>query len=1069
MTSISRASVLQSSRSVGVVKSGPALYDHGMGEITVFISYSHKDEEWKEKLVPHLQALEHAGIGMHVWHDRKIDGGDKWYPEIQEAMTNAAAAILLISSDFLASRFCVQEEVPALLKRQENEGMLLIPVLLRACPWKAHRWLKDRQMLPRDGKCVAIDFAGHHADAVFAAVAEQVLSHFEQLANRSAATLVVPVPVQRLAALRTVAVDPSIIPPAPVVPWPALSTECIDLTRLPETGSALFGRDEELALLDQAWASPEQASTAPVRVLAFTAHGGVGKSTLVNHWLAEMARDHCRGATRVFGWSFYSQGVREETAGADTFIDAALRFFGDADPTAGSPWDKGERLARFVGNQRALLVLDGLEPLQSAHAFERGKLRDPALESLLRGLARQSAGLCLITTREPLTDLATRPGVATRDLDQIDPQAGRALLRTARVVGTDAELEGLAGRFGPHALAVSLLGVYLREQPGHGIGPARALEQLPGKEPIDRVLAGIELWLGDGPEREALRLLGIFDRPADAGCLRALRVAPAIPGLTDRLVGLGEAEWDHVLVRLEKLRLLNLQQGRSSQRTVVDAHPLIREHFAELLKVGDAWRAAHRRLFEHLCAATKDKPQPTLEDLQPLYQAVAHGCQTGMQQEACDDVYRDRILRGKDQYSTKKLGAFGADLGAVACFFEAPWNRLSPALTEPAQAWLLNEAAIRLRALGRLTEALEPMRAVLERDVKQESWKEAAISASNLSELELTLGEVAGAMRDAEQSVTYADRSRDADWPRLSRTTHADALHQAGRRSEAQARFHEAEAMQAKRHTEYRLLYSLQGFRYCDLLLAAAERAAWQCILGSAGFQPAVSGIVPEKTQRAVTDKALSSREEATSNAAQEARRSGQDVLAPEIQSCRAVSQRAARTLQWAEENNLSLLTIALDHLTLGRAALYEAILEGSSLAPCHASLQHAVDGLRRAGQQDDLPRGLLTRAWLRSLTGARTGPDSAQSDLDEAWEIAERGPMPLFLADIHLHRARLFGGLTSAREGAKYPWGSPAADLAAARQLIEKHGYWRRKEELEDAEAAAKTWVRDTDPIRLT
>jgi hypothetical protein len=59
---------------------------------------------------------------------------------------------------------------------------------------------------------------------------------------------------------------------------------------------------------------------------------------------------------------------------------------------------------------------------------------------------------------------------------------------------------------------------------------------------------------------------------------------------------------------------------------------------------------------------------------------------------------------------------------------------------------------------------------------------------------------------------------------------------------------------------------------------------------------------------------------------------------------------------------------------------------------------------------QDFLPCGLPTRAWLRSLTGARTGPESAQSDLDEAWEIAERGPMPLFLADIHLHRARLFG-----------------------------------------------------------
>ena len=109
--------------------------------------------------------------------------------------------------------------------------------------------------------------------------------------------------------------------------------------------------------------------------------------------------------------------------------------------------------------------------------------------------------------------------------------------------------------------------------------------------------------------------------------------------------------------------------------------------------------------------------------------------------------------------------------------------------------------------------------------------------------------------------------------------------------------------------------------------------------------------------------------------------------------------------------------------------------------------------GLRRAGVQD-CPLGLLTRAWLRFLTGARTGRDSAQSDLNEAFEIAERGPMPLFMADIHLHRARLFG--LSKDRPASYPWTSPQDNLAEARRLIEKHGYWRRKEELEDAEPAA-------------
>ena len=95
------------------------------------------------------------------------------------------------------------------------------------------------------------------------------------------------------------------------------------------------------------------------------------------------------------------------------------------------------------------------------------------------------------------------------------------------------------------------------------------------------------------------------------------------------------------------------------------------------------------------------------------------------------------------------------------------------------------------------------------------------------------------------------------------------------------------------------------------------------------------------------------------------------------------------------------------------------------------------------------IPLGLLTRAWLRFLTGTRTGPESAQEDLDEAREIAERGSMKLLLADIHLHRARFFF-----RE-AKYPWESAATDLAAAEKLINDCGYHRRAEELSDAKTA--------------
>ena len=333
---------------------------------------------------------------------------------------------------------------------------------------------------------------------------------------------------------------------------------------------------------------------------------------------------------------------------------------------------------------------------------------------------------------------------------------------------------------------------------------------------------------------------------------------------------------------------------------------------------------------------------------------------------------------------------------------------------------MLNEAAVRLSGLGRLTEAVEPMHASREMCIRLKDWKEAAIRAHNLSETRLSLGEVSEAERDAEQSVTYADRSRAPDaWmeQRDARTTLADVLHQAGRRTEANRYFRKAEQMEANRRTSP-LLYSLNGFRYCDLRLEAPERAAWRDALGGDG--PA----------RTIGENAL---------------------IANCLESCRDVSRRAEQTLDSSVSVwRLRPLSIALDHLTLGRAALYEAILGGSSLATCHASLESAVPGLRLAGQKDYLCRGLLTRAWLRVLQGDVAG---AKSDLDEAWEIAERGPMRLHMADIHLYRARLFHAVTP------YPWGSARADLAAARELIERCGYWRRKEELEDAEAAAKNW----------
>ena len=808
------------------------------------------------------------------------------------------------------------------------------------------------------------------------------------------------------------------------------STTHVTPTRLRHTAERLIGRDEDLSRLDAAWNDPHK------NVVIVRAFGGMGKTSLVATWMAELALKNWRGAARVFDWSFYSQGTREQSAAsADTFIAEALRAFGDPDPTLGSPWDRGARLASLVSESRCLLVLDGLEPLQHPPGPMEGQLKDSALSALLKGLAAQNGGLCVVTTREKVDDIKQYYGRTADDvpLTRLTDLAGAALLHYAGarragakpIAPDDKELRAASLEVRGHGLTLQLLGRYLRLVEDGDIRKRDTVRLADADEQYQndatrpyghafKAMEAYEKWFAGEGEKglrqlAILRLLGLFDRPASKNCLDALRAAPVIAGLTEALVGLDPREWKLALSRLEEINLLAVQDDGS-----VDCHPLLREYFATQLRrhEPEAWRAAHRRLYEHLSATTKEGDQPTLEDLQPLYQAVAHGCQAGLQQEACHKVYHDRIQRRDEYYGWKKLAALGSDLGAVACFFETPWSRVSPALREPAQAWLLSEAAFRLRALGRLTEALDPMRAALEMALKQEDSRNAAQAANNVSELELTLGEVAGAVGDAEQSVSHADRSGDAFKRLDTRSALGDARHQAGRRAEAEARFREAEQMQAEDQPAYPLLYSLPGFRYCDLLLWKTERAAWQ--------MTCCGGLRPPDASNA------------------------------HRATLKAVAKRAAQTLTWEEGMpSAPLLDFAVHHLTLGRAALYAAILEGSSLDPCHSPLQHAVDGLRRAGTQDHLPRGLLTRAWLRFLTGPRTGPESAQGDLDEAWEIAERGPMRLHMTDIHLHRARLFF-----RE-AWYPWGSPTTDLAAARELIQKCGYGRRREELEDAERA--------------
>ncbi len=121
--------------------------------LKVFVSYSHKDEEFKEELITMLAGLQRHGI-VDAWQDRRIEAGDEWSKSIQDAMNDCDLALLLVSADYLASRFIQEEEQPKLLQLRGEMQLRVIPIIVRPCPWQSEPVLKDLQALPRDNKAI---------------------------------------------------------------------------------------------------------------------------------------------------------------------------------------------------------------------------------------------------------------------------------------------------------------------------------------------------------------------------------------------------------------------------------------------------------------------------------------------------------------------------------------------------------------------------------------------------------------------------------------------------------------------------------------------------------------------------------------------------------------------------------------------------------------------------------------------------------------------------------------------------------------------------------------------------
>ena len=188
----------------------------------------------------------------------------------------------------------------------------------------------------------------------------------------------------------------------------------------------LFGRDKELAKLN------DLLDDSKTHIVAIVGPGGIGKSALVRVWRENLDLSDTENEIAYFDWCFRDQVNRGYEADAATaFVNEALAWFGDDRQRVELPGESGARLAKRVveAGKRTILILDNIESLQWSAGPRQGEFRDNDLEFFLIGLKdRRFAGLCVITTQQPLTNLKNRGHVKEIKLEKLSPPAGTKLL-----------------------------------------------------------------------------------------------------------------------------------------------------------------------------------------------------------------------------------------------------------------------------------------------------------------------------------------------------------------------------------------------------------------------------------------------------------------------------------------------------------------------------------------------------------------------------------------------------------------------------------------------------------------
>jgi len=595
--------------------------------------------------------------------------------------------------------------------------------------------------------------------------------------------------------------------PSKMEPLTFPSQPCLHNQTPPEPN--FVGREKMLETITDWYTNPE------VRVGALIGLGGVGKSAIVRNRYDSLESNAIK-PDGIFWWGFYRNAYLEQ------FLNALLRYVsqGQIEPeTIKCTWEKTDRIKEYNHQGTYLIILDGLEQMQkSASGDEFGKMIHRECTELLHYFADVPKGLCLITTRYPLKDLEDWHKRSYKNLPLIDLSIPDSLLMLRRrgVNGSEEDMTEVIKRYKGHALSLTSVAGYLTRYYDGDIKQAPEVEFVLGdKGRFKNVNKLLRKYAEKMSEAEPI-FLYIFSlfrtEVTEKDFAGVFRHEIEDTKFNEELVKMSELDFKDLRKGLVDWRLISYDETKKSYTT----HPLIKGYcesdFDEKNK-----KLCHKRIYQYFGEYAHEQPE-TLDEVQPLFEQVYHGCAAGFYDEALD-VYWEKINRRSEYFITKKLGAWETNLSLAKTFFpEADLSQTPLVSKKSAKSDLLNDAGLALHNTGRPKEAEEPFLTAIQMKIEAKDWKNTSAGYRNLVDLQFRTGELESGLESAERAHDAAEKAKFDQYTVYSKAYLAWILHLLGKGETAEKEFRQADELEIR--IGGNRLFSFRGVQYADFLLS---------------------------------------------------------------------------------------------------------------------------------------------------------------------------------------------------------------------------------------------------------